>query len=102
MGKQPRSMHQGVPTAPLGNPQRTISALLHPSGECDGRGRTHAVHPHPDAEPSEFHSWLLLKTPPSSSRGVRLVLCGTDRKVHGDDAGFMTAGLVIDGGSTAH
>jgi len=31
-----------------------------------------------------------------------LVLCGTDRKVHGDDAGFMTAGLVIDGGSTAH
>jgi len=31
-----------------------------------------------------------------------LVLRGTDRKVHGGDAGFMTAGLVIDGGSTAH
>src|SRR5215472_14910465 len=30
--------------------------------------------------------------------GARLLLHGTDRKVHGDDAGFMTAGLVIDGG----
>jgi hypothetical protein len=32
-----------------------------------------------------------------------LLLPGTDRKAHGDDAGFMTGtGFIIDGASTAH